>query len=112
MARKSLLAVAVEYSDEMLAPSVSVVGREERARRILRTALRYGIPILERGELAKDLEQNGESRAIDQKNYQAVADAFLEVEFLGCQEKSRLRESSVPPTDLIPRTYLRKSNFD
>ena len=81
-------AVALEYSDEMAAPTVVAKGQNLLAQQIKEIARWDGIPIIENPPLAQSLYRTVEvGQAIPEKLYAAVAEILAYVFRMNAQQR-------------------------
>lgn len=79
--RKFSRAVGLRYdASEDEVPSISVKGDEISADEVVKIAKRFGIPVVERRELAKALSFQHLDEEISEALYQAVAVLINEIE--------------------------------
>ena len=113
--KRRRIAVALRYEEQMDCPILLGLGREAVADEMMRTALRYGIPVLDKGNLALELAHGQIAAEIAEKHYEAVAEAIAESSFKRqnpndhAERSSRCVSSGEPWTsDRIPRAIPRE----
>jgi len=80
MKPKYRFAAALQYETSYQAPTVSVKGEDLDADYIVKVAQRYGIPVVERGELAHLLQEVEVDQEIPSELYEIVAVLFHELD--------------------------------
>ena len=104
-------AVALEYSDEMAAPTVVAKGQNLLAQQIKEIARWDGIPIIENPPLAQSLYRTVEvGQAIPEKLYAAVAEILAYVFRMNAQQHGP--EEFLMAEAAKPASFLKNANFD
>ncbi len=94
-------AAIIEYdSDHMEAPVVSLKGEDHQADSIVQIARKFGIPVVERTEIARTLALADEGTQIPEKLFKAVALVLNELDKVFAKQRGT-------PEDY--RTLKRKS---
>ena len=90
IANPTHFAVALEYRDEMAAPTVVAKGQNLLAQQIKEIARWEGIPIIENPPLAQSLYRTVEvGQAIPEKLYAAVAEILAYIFRMNAQQQAR-----------------------
>lgn len=77
---KYKVAVALQYEDTQNdAPLISLKGERQRADAIVKVANRFGVPVVEKPELARALNAFNLDQAISPELYEAVAIVLREL---------------------------------
>ena len=80
MKRRFSKAIGLEYGNDQHTPAVTIKGDALDADTIVGLARQFGIPVVERGELAKALDSLEVGEEIPEALYRAVAVVLSELE--------------------------------
>jgi len=72
--KRNNIAIALSYEEGLMhAPAVSAVGREKIAKAIIKTAKRYGIPVVKDKNLINKLSELEENELVPTELYYDIA---------------------------------------